>query len=469
MERINHKAERLRNHNSAWRTELDGCLFHPPEGLRPWKAEIKWKYRSGEQTKKTCIKSKFYIVIVCRSLKKTVMAQEIVITHALRTPQGLLGGALRDITAQQLGEWVVRELTNRSQIDHSIIDEVIFGCIGQFSDAPNLARVIALKAGLPISTPAYTVQRNCASGIQSVVNAFQNIQCAEGNVYIAGGAESMSKAPFVNRDLRFGKRLRHSELIDTLWEGLTDPICGQIMGRTAENLAKEFKISREEQDRFAVESQKKAFRATREGKFKKEIVTLSIPKKAAGKEVTPETFNQDEGPNIALTVQVLSLYPPIFKEDGTVTSGNSCPISDGAAAALVMTEKKAKELGFEIMGHIKAYAFAGVEPERMGIGPVLAVPKALKKAGLDLKDIELIEINEAFAAQTLSVGKMLKWDWEKVNVNGGAIALGHPVGVTGTRLIISLLYEMKRLDLKLGLATLCVGGGQGAAIVLERK
>ncbi len=397
------------------------------------------------------------------------MTQEIVITHGLRTPQGLLGGALRDITAQQLGEWVVRELTNRSQIDHSIIDEVIFGCIGQFSDAPNLARVIALKAGLPISTPAYTVQRNCASGIQSVVNAFQNIQCEEGNVYIAGGAESMSKAPFVNRDLRFGKRLRHSELIDTLWEGLTDPICGQIMGRTAENLAEEFKISREEQDRFAVESHKKAFRATREGKFKEEIVTLSIPKKAAGKEVTPETFNQDEGPNIALTEQVLSLYPPIFKEDGTVTSGNSCPISDGAAAALVMTEKKAKELGFEIMGHIKAYAFAGVEPERMGIGPVLAVPKALKKAGLDLKDIELIEINEAFAAQTLSVGKMLKWDWEKVNVNGGAIALGHPVGVTGTRLIVSILYEMKRRDLKLGLATLCVGGGQGAAIVLERK
>ena len=397
------------------------------------------------------------------------MTQNIVITHGLRTPQGLLGGALRDISAQQLGEWVVRELINRSQIASSIIDEVIFGCIGQFSDAPNIARVVALKAGLPVSTPAYTVQRNCASGIQSIVSAFQNIQSDEGEIYIAGGTESMSSAPFVNRDLRFGKRLRHSELIDSLWEGLTDPVCDQVMGRTAENLAEEFKISREEQDLFAVKSHKKAFRATREGKFKEEIVTLSIPKKAAGKEVTPETFIQDEGPNIALTEQMLALYPTIFKEDGTVTPGNSCPISDGAAAMLVMTEKKATELGFEILGNIKSFAFAGVEPERMGIGPVLAVPKALKKAGLELKDMDLIEINEAFAAQTLAVGKTLKWDWDKVNVNGGAIALGHPVGATGTRLIVSLLYEMRRQNLKLGLATLCVGGGQGAAIILERK
>jgi acetyl-CoA C-acetyltransferase len=397
------------------------------------------------------------------------MTQNIVITHGLRTPQGLLGGALRDISAQQLGEWVVRELINRSQIASSIIDEVIFGCIGQFSDAPNIARVVALKAGLPVSTPAYTVQRNCASGIQSIVSAFQNIQSDEGEIYIAGGTESMSSAPFVNRDLRFGKRLRHSELIDSLWEGLTDPVCDQVMGRTAENLAEEFKISREEQDLFAVKSHKKAFRATREGKFKEEIVTLSIPKKAAGKEVTPETFIQDEGPNIALTEQMLALYPTIFKEDGTVTPGNSCPISDGAAAMLVMTEKKATELGFEILGNIKSFAFAGVEPERMGIGPVLAVPKALKKAGLELKDMDLIEINEAFAAQTLAVGKTLKWDWDKVNVNGGAIALGHPVGATGTRLIISLLHEMRRQNLKLGLATLCVGGGQGAAIILERK
>ena len=207
------------------------------------------------------------------------MTQEIVITHGLRTPQGILGGALRDITSQQLGEWVVRELISLSQINPSIINEVIFGCIGQFSDAPNLARVVALNAGLPISTPAYTVQRNCASGIQAVVSAFQNIQCGDGDIYIAGGAESMSSAPFVNRDLRFGKRIRHSELIDALWEGLTDPVCGQIMGRTAENLAEEFKISREEQDQFAIQSHKKAFRATREGKFKEEMVTLSIPKK----------------------------------------------------------------------------------------------------------------------------------------------------------------------------------------------
>lgn len=397
------------------------------------------------------------------------MDKKIVITHGVRTPQGIFGGALRDVTAQKLGEWVARELISRSKIGPSLIDEVIFGCIGQFSDAPNIARVIALNAGLPISTPAYTVQRNCASGIQAVVNAFQSIQCGEGEIYMAGGAESMSSAPFVNRDLRFGKRLRHSELIDTLWEGLTDPVCDQVMGRTAENLAEEFNISREEQDRFALQSHKKAFRATREGKFKDEIVTLAIPKRAAGKEVTPETFNQDEGPDAALTGQMLALYPTIFKEDGTVTPGNSCPISDGASAVLMMTEEKANESGFEILGSIKSFAFAGVEPERMGIGPVHAVPKALKKAGLDLKDIELIEINEAFAAQTLAVGKELNWDWEKVNVNGGAIALGHPVGATGTRIIVSLLHEMKRRDLNLGLATLCVGGGQGAAVVLERK
>ncbi len=397
------------------------------------------------------------------------MDQKVVITHGLRTPQGVLGGALRDITAQQLGEWVVKKLISSSKIDPSLIDELIFGCVGQFSDAPNLARVISLKVGLPISTPAYTVQRNCASGIQSIVNAFQNIQCGEGEIYIAGGAESMSSAPFVNRDLRFGKRLRHSQLVDSLWEGLTDPVCGQVMGLTAENLAEEFKITREEQDKYAIQSHKKAFRATREGKFKDEIVTLSIPKKAAGKEVTPETFNQDEGPNIALTEQILSLYPTLFKENGSVTPGNSCPISDGAAAVLMMTEKKAKELGYEILGYVKSFAFAGVEPERMGIGPTLAVPKALKKAELDLKDIDLIEINEAFAAQTLSVGKVLEWDWEKVNVNGGAIALGHPVGATGTRFIVTLLNEMKRKDAKLGLATLCVGGGQGAAVVLERK
>lgn len=393
---------------------------------------------------------------------------DIVIVDGCRTPQGTLGGALKDMPAQQLGEIAVRELIKRTNIDVDIIDEVIFGCVGQFSDAPNLARVIALRSGIPVDKPSFTVQRNCASGIQSIVSACQAIKSGDAKIIIAGGAESMSCAPYVNRDMRFGKRLRHSEFIDTLWEGLTDPVCGQIMGMTAENLADEFSISRQEQDKFAIQSHKKAFKAAREGRFKDELVSVSVPKKAAGKDVAPEIFAQDEGINIGLTEQTLSLYPTIFKENGTVTPGNSCPISDGAAAVLMMTSKTAAELGFEPMGKIRAYAFAGVEPERMGIGPAHAAPAALKRAVIDLSDIDIIEINEAFASQTLACGKVLGWDWDIVNVNGGAIAIGHPVGTTGTRLIITLLNEMKKRGSALGLATLCIGGGQGAAVIVER-
>jgi acetyl-CoA C-acetyltransferase len=268
--------------------------------------------------------------------------------------------------------------------------------------------------------------------------------------------------------MRFGQRLRHAQLIDTIWEGLTDPVCGQIMGRTAENLVEEFKISRKDQDEFAVLSHQRAFRATREGKFRDEIVKVMVPKKVMGKELPPETFVQDEGPNPSLNVQTLSQYPTIFKENGSVTPGNSCPISDGAAAVLVMKAEKAKELGLEPMGKIRGWGFAGVEPERMGIGPACAVPIALKKAGVSLKDIQLIELNEAFAAQVLAVEQLLKLNRDITNVNGGAIALGHPVGATGCRLVVTLLHEMKRRNLNLGLATMCVGGGQGGAIVLER-
>jgi acetyl-CoA C-acetyltransferase len=279
----------------------------------------------------------------------------------------------------------------------------------------------------------------------------------------------MSSAPYLSRDLRFGKRLKNSVMIDSLWEGLTDPICNQLMGRTAENLVEEFNITREEQDKFAIRSHKLAFRAIREGKFKEEIVPVSVPKRVAGKEVAPEIFAQDEGPNVALTEQMLSVYPTIFKENGSVTPGNSCPISDGAAAALIMSKEKAKELGYEPLGYIRAYAFAGVEPHRMGIGPAHATPLVLKKAGLELKDIQLIEINEAFAAQYIAVEKRLGLNRDIVNVNGGAIALGHPVGMTGTRLTLTLLREMKRRNLTLGLASMCIGGGLGGAVVVERK
>lgn len=394
--------------------------------------------------------------------------QNIVIVGGVRTPQGNLGGALKDFNNQKLGEIVVRELLQRTQMDPQAIDEVIFGCVGQQSDAANVARVIALQSGLKKEVTAFTVARNCASGMQAVVSAAQMILAGDAEIVLAGGTECMSSHPYVSRDTRFGKRLRHSVLIDTLWEGLTDPVCGQVMGRTAENLVEEFKISRKDQDEFAVLSHQRAFRATREGRFKDEIVKVMIPKNFYGKTLPPEPFIQDEGPNPALNAQTLSQYPPLFKEGGTVTAGNSCPISDGASALFVMKGERAKALGLEPLGRIIGYAFAGVEPERMGVGPVCAVPLAVKRAGVNLKDIQLVELNEAFAAQYLTVERQLGLNRETTNVNGGAIALGHPVGSTGARIVVTLLYEMKRRNLHLGLATLCVGGGQGAALVLER-
>lgn len=389
--------------------------------------------------------------------------------EGVRTPVGNFGGSLKDLTNHQMGDVVVRELLKRTRINPEQIDEVIIGCVGQYSDATNLARVVSLKAGLPIRIPAYTVARNCSSGLQSITNAYQNIQAGDADVLIAGGIENMSRAPYVSRDMRWGKRLRHSEFIDSVWEGLTDAFCGQVMGYTAENLAEEFNISREEQDEYAVESHRRAFRAVREGKFKDEIIKVMIPKKMAGKPQVPEPLLQDEGPNPALNIQQLSLYPPIFKDGGTVTAGNACPLNDGAAVLLVMSAERARELGYASLGTIRSYAYVGVEPQRMGIGPALAIPKALERAKLTLSDIQLIEVNEAFAAQYLAVERMMKLDREIVNVNGGAIALGHPVGMTGTRLALTLLHEMKRRNLALGVASMCVGGGMGAAMVLERK
>ena len=394
--------------------------------------------------------------------------KDVVIVAGVRTPIGNFGGALKDIPAEKLGELVVRELVARTGVDPTLIQEVIMGCVGQFTDAANIARVITLMAGLPIRTPAYSVQRNCSSGLQPFVNAFQNIQSDDADVQIVGGVENMSRAPYVVRDMRWGKRLRHSELLDSLWEGLTDPYCGQLMGRTAENLAEEFGITRQEQDRFAVESHRRAFRAIREGRFKDETMPLTIPKFVAGREVAPTVLNQDEGPNVGLSEQQLALYPALFKEGGSVTGGNSCPLNDGAAAALIMTADRARELGCRPMGRIRSYAFIGVEPARMGIGPAEALPLAFKRGKLSLRDLDVIEVNEAFAAQYLAVERVLGLDRDRVNVNGGAIALGHPVGMTGTRLVITLLHELRRRDASLGAVAMCVGGGQGAALVVER-
>ncbi|MBI4226795.1 MAG: thiolase family protein [Candidatus Omnitrophica bacterium] len=397
------------------------------------------------------------------------MATDVVIAAGVRTPQGMLGGALKEFPAARLGELVTKELLARTKLDPALVEHVVFGCVVQTSDAPNVARVIALRAGLPKEAPAFTVQRNCASGLQAIHGAWLHVQAGVADVQIAGGTESMSQAPYVSRDLRFGRHLRDSVMVDSLWEGLTDPVCNQIMGETAENLVEEYHITRQAQDQFAVLSHQRAFRATREGKFKEELAPVTIPKRAYGRELPPEMMAQDEGINPGLTEALLAQYPAVFKKaGGTVTPGNACPISDGAAAVVVMSAARAKALGLTPLGTIRAIAFAGVEPHRMGIGPVEAVPKALKAAGVTLKDIQLIELNEAFAAQVIAVEQALGLNREIMNVNGGAIALGHPVGTTGTRLVVTLLHEMKRRHLSLGLATMCVGGGQGGAIVVER-
>ncbi|MBM2850672.1 MAG: acetyl-CoA acetyltransferase [Anaerolineales bacterium] len=402
--------------------------------------------------------------------------KEVVIVDAVRTPVGNHGGVFRDVDAKELARIVIRGILDRTRIDPAKIDEVIFGCIAQPSDAPNITRVAALMAGVPKEVPAYTVARNCDSGMDALVGAWREAQVGDGEIFIVGGVESMSNIPYIVKGARWGLKIRHAQFTDAMWEGLTDPVCGQLMGRTAENLAEEFNIPRQAQDEFAVQSHKKAFMATRMEKFVDEIVPVEVVKKVAGQEVAKEKVLQDETINPGLTVQKAALYPTVFKEGGSVTPANACGISDGASAMLVMTADKAKELGYEPLARIVAYAYAGVEPQRMGIAPAFAIPKALKKAGLALKDMDLIEINEAFAAQVLSVGKALKdegWDWSKVNVNGGAIALGHPVGSSGCRIVVTMLHEMKRRategkPARYGLATLCAAGGQGSAIIVER-
>jgi acetyl-CoA C-acetyltransferase len=394
--------------------------------------------------------------------------KEVVIVGGARTPIGSHGGAFRSLTAQHLAALVFEETIKRSGVDPNQIDDVILGCIGQQSDSPNIGRVAALLAGVPIKVPGYTVQRNCVSGMQSITSAFQAIQAGDGDVYLCGGAESMSTAPYVVRGARWGLKLRHDTFVDTLWEGLTDPVCGQIMGYTAENIAMMYGLTQEEQDKYAVNSHKKAFMATRMGRFTDEIVPVRVSKKVAGQEVAYEDIVKDECINPTLTVQKAAMYPTVFKKGGSVTPANACPISDGAAAVLVMSADKAKEMGLKPMACIRGYAYAALPPEIMGMGPAYALPKALKRAGLKVSDLDLIEINEAFAAQVIACGQELEWDWNKVNVNGGAIALGHPVGCTGTRLAVTIMNELIKRDATLGAITACVGGGMGGAVILER-
>lgn len=395
--------------------------------------------------------------------------KDVVIVEGARTPTGVFGGVFKDIAAQDLQAIVFKEVIRRTGIAVNLIDETIVGCSFHPSDAPNIGRVSALMAGLPIKIPGSTVDVNCASGLKALGNALAAIRAGEAGIVLVGGVESMSNIPYLLKGARFGYRLNHGQLTDMLWESLTDPICNQIMGRTAENLAEEFGISRGDQDQFALDSHKKAVSAINGGNFDRETVPVPVKKKSRGK-AGEEMICRDEGPNPHLTMEQLAKYPPVFKKDGgTVTAGNACGLNDGAAAVLVMSAEKAGELGFKPRAYIRSQGWAGLEPHRMGLGPVYAVPKALEKAGVTLKDIDIIELNEAFAVQALACIRLLDLDREKVNLNGGAIALGHPVGCTGIKIVITLLHLMEKYDKTLGLATMCVGGGLGGAIVLERK
>ena len=397
--------------------------------------------------------------------------KRILVIDGVRTPLGKHGGVLRSVTAQELQAVAFRALLDRVGLDPKWVDEVIVGCVGQYSDAVNVARVASLLAGLPVRTPACTIQRNCVSGMMSLSMACQAIQSGDGELYLCGGTESMSSAPYVVRGARWGLKLRHSAFIDALWERLTDPVSGEVMGQTAENLARMYAIGREEQDRFAVDSHRKAKQARDKGRFSDEIVPVSVESRVAGKRIVQEVA-EDECIDPAPSMERAAGYPPVFqRENGTVTPYNACPLSDGAAALLVATEERARALGLVARASLRAYAYAALPPQIMGLGPAYAVPRALQRGGLSLKDIDLIELNEAFAAQCLAVGAELAdcgWDWDRVNVYGGAIALGHPVGCTGARMAVTLLNALEQRQASLGLATACVGGGMGGALILER-
>jgi len=397
--------------------------------------------------------------------------KRVLVIDGVRTPIGKHGGVLRSVTAQELQAVAFRALLDRVDLDPKLIDEVIVGCVGQYSDAVNVGRVAALMAGLPVRTTACTIQRNCVSGMMSLSMAYQAIQSGDGDLFLCGGTESMSSAPYVVRGARWGLKLRHSTFVDSVWERLTDPISGEVMGQTAENVARMYAISREEQDRFAVHSHCKAVQAREEGRFRDEIVPVSVETRAAGRRVVQEVA-EDECVDLSPSMEGAAAYPTVFqREGGTVTPYNACPLSDGAAALLVASEERARALGLAPRALLRAYAYVALPPEIMGLGPAYAVPKALQRAGLALADIDLVELNEAFAAQCLAVGTELAdqgWDWGKVNVYGGAIALGHPVGCTGARLIVTLLNALEERQAALGLATACVGGGMGGALIIER-
>lgn len=389
---------------------------------------------------------------------------DIVIAGAVRTAGGRFGGSFKKISAVELGALVLKESVRRAGIEPNHIDEVIFGTGWQAGLGPNIGRLATVKAGLPFEVPAFTVNKRCGSSLRATTLAAQLIKAGDADVVLVGGAENSTQVPYIADKARWGNRMGDGKLIDILHkDGFMCPLAGHLMGVTAETLVEKYGISREEQDAFAAESQLKAVTAVKNGWFKDEILPVEIPLKKG----QTETFDAEEIPREGVNAEKLARLPVVFKKDGTVTAGNSCALCDAAAAAVVMTAEKAEELGVKSMAKIVAYANAGVDPAIMGIGPVPAVQKALDKAGLKLEDIDIIELNEAFAAQILAVERELKWDRSKVNVHGGAIALGHPVGATGVKILTTLLYALKHRKEKLGLVSLCIGGGQGVAIILE--
>jgi acetyl-CoA C-acetyltransferase len=389
--------------------------------------------------------------------------KDVVIVGGVRTPIGTFGGSLRDIKAIELSRFIIESVIKRTGLEKNVVDQVIMGNCFEPIDH-NIARIGLVNAGLPIETSAFHIVATCGSGMQAIICGVQSIHDDNADVVLAGGVESMSTAPYLLPDARWGFRLQHHMVIDMIWKSMQEHPIGGGMGMTAENLAERYGIPREEQDLFALRSQQCAGKAIREGRFRDEISSVPIPQRKG----EPKMFDTDEHPKPDVTLEKLAELPPAFKKGGTVTAGNSCGINDAAASVILMTADKAKELGLKPLARILSYAVVGVDPAYMGIGPVPATKKALKRAGLELTDIELIEINEAFAAQYLACEREMGWNRDVVNVNGSGISLGHPVGCTGARLVVSLLYEMAKRDLRRGLATLCAGGGQGFALIVER-
>lgn len=391
--------------------------------------------------------------------------KEIVIASAVRTPIGSFGGALKSVSAVELGQTVVKEALVRAGVDGNDVDEMFFGCVLQAGQGQGVARQVALKSGLSNHTPATTINMICGSGLKTVSLAVQTILAGDNDIVVAGGTENMSQAPYLMPNARWGQKMGDGKLYDVMVnDGLWDAFNDYHMGITAENIVEKYGFTREQQDELATASQNRAERAREEGRFKDEIVPVMIPQRRKD----PIEFKDDEYIRQGATVEGLGKLRPAFKKDGTVTAGNASGINDGAAALVVMTKEKADALGITPLATIVSYASAGVAPEIMGTGPIPATRKALEKANLKMDDIDLIEANEAFAAQALSVITDLELDAEKVNVNGGAIALGHPIGASGARILVTLLHEMKKRESKYGLATLCIGGGMGEAVIVKR-